>query len=564
VPGFQRPEFHRPPVDGVSVERDVRVPMRDGIELWADVYRPDGAEDGRYPVLLAISPYQKDLAGLPSLPMYPTRETGPIEWYVERGYVYVLADIRGTGKSDGEWEVLGENEQRDLYDIIEWAGVQPWSSGKVGMIGQSYFAMVQWLAAIQRPPHLACIAPYDASIDEYREAAFHGGIPSSGFITLWSFLVRGMHALGPRGAEGLAKLGDVDRKLLEHLTDDDFWRVRSAYWRLDEVEVPVFSIGNWGKHARHLRGNILGYEKVDVPKRLYVEEGARPAALNVAKALTDYESTEFHERLLLPWYDHWLKGEDTGIMEGPAVRLHISGSDEEMAFDAWPPPGVSYTPYYLTSGPSGAVESLNDGGLSTEAPGEDSSNTSYSYPQPEWHVGTTMVNRNGVPNPVARNLTFTSAPLEEDTTVIGPVKLVLYASSDQVDTDFIVRLTDQEPDGTPRPEGGPPAGHVLTRGWLKAAHRELDPEHSTDVRPFHSHRDPQPLEPGEVYRFDIEVFPVGHVFKKGHRIRLELSNGDSPMTEGLFNHFYGLKAGTDTVHHDAASPSHLVLPLVPR
>jgi hypothetical protein len=560
---LERPEFHRPPVEGVRVDRDVRVRMRDGVELCADIYRPDDADGQRHPVLLALSPYQKDLAGMPALPMYPTRETGPIEWYVQRGYVYVLADIRGTGKSGGEWELLGRREQQDLHDVVEWVAEQPWSTGKVGMIGQSYFAMVQWLTAIQRPPHLTCIVPYDASIDQYRDVAFHGGIPSSGFFSVWSFLVRGMHALGPRGSEGLAKQRNIDRDLLEHLTDDEFWRERSAYWRLDQIEVPVFSIGNWGKHSLHLRGNILGFESVDVPKRLYVEEGAQPAQLNVAKALMDFESTEFHERLLLPWYDHWLKGEDTGVMDGPAVRLHISGADEEQAFDSWPPPGVQYVPYYLSAARSGAVDSLNDGSLTTEAPSEDDASTSYAYPQPEWHVGTTMVNPNGVPNQVARILTFTTAPLEQDLRTIGPVKLVLFASSDQIDTDFFVRLTDQAPDGTPHPPGAAPPGHVLTRGWLMASHRELDEERSTEVRPFHTHRDPQPLEPGTIYRFDIEVWPVGHVFERGHRIRLELANGDSPITEGLFNHFYGLKYGTDTIHHDATSQSHLVLPVVP-
>lgn len=556
------PEFHRPEVPGVAVDRDVRVRMLDGVELCADVYRPDKDASERFPVLLAASPYQKDLAGLPAVPTYPTRETGPIEWYVQRGYVYVLADVRGTGKSDGRWEVLGANEQRDLYDLVEWVAEQPWSTGKVGMIGQSYFAMVQWLAAIQRPPHLVCIAPYDASIDEYREAAFHGGIPSSGFFTAWSFLVRAMHAHGPRGPEGLAKLGDVDRELLEHPTDDDFWRERSAYWKIEDIDVPVLSIGNWGKHARHLRGNILGYEHLNGLKLLYVEKGARPAQLNVAKALLDYESAEFHERLLAPWYDHWLKGEDTGVMDGPPVRLHVSGVDEERAFGEWPPAGVEYIAYYLSAERSGAVESLNDGGLDTASRRDTSASTSYTYPQPDWHVGTVMVNPNGVPNQVARILTFTSAPLTEDLTVIGPVKLVLYASSDQIDTDFLVRLTDQEPDGTPQAPGAAPAGHVITRGWLKASHRQLDHDRSTDARPFHTHRDPQPLDPGTIYRFDIEVLPVAHVFRPGHRIRLELANGDSPLADGLFHHSYGLKAGQDTIHHDGASPSHLSLPVV--
>lgn len=555
-------EVHRPAVDGVTVERDVAVPMRDGVDLYADVYRPAAPADERYPALLAASPYQKDLAGLPAVPTYPTRETGPIEWYVRRGYVYVLADIRGTGKSEGEWEILSLTEQRDLYDLIEWIADQSWSSGRVGMIGQSYYGMVQWLAAIQRPPHLTCIAPYDASIDEYREAAFHGGIASSGFITLWSYLVRGMHAFGPRGPEKLAALrSTIDQATLEHQTDDDHWRERSAYWRLEEIEIPVLSIGNWGKNARHLRGNILGFEKVRGPKKLYVEEGARPSSLNVAKALTDFDSPAFHERVLAPWYDHWLKGEQTGVMEEPPVQLFVSGVDQHRSYSEWPPSGVSYVPYYLAAGPAGAVSSLNDGRLSEEPPAATESGSGYSYPQPDWHLGTVMIDSRGAPNQVARILTFTSDPLAEDLEVIGPVKLVLFASSDQPEAEFIVRLCDQHPDGDPLPADAAPPADIISRGWLRASHRALDPEHSSEARPFHTHRDPQPLEPGEVYRLEIEIWPAAHVFRRGHRLRLELANGDSPMTEGIFTHFYGVKAGTDTVHHDADSPSHLVLPV---
>jgi hypothetical protein len=347
------------------------------------------------------------------------------------------------------------------------------------------------------------------------------------------------------------------------MDDDEHWRERSAYWNLEEIDVPVLSIGNWGKHQRHTRGNILGFEKVNSPKRLVVEAAGRPAQLNVAKALMDFEEPEFHERLLLPWYDHWLKGEDNGVMDAPPVELFVSGVDEERHYDQWPPQGTEYVPFYLTAGPDQPVESLNDGGLSTERPDGGSASTSYTYPQPEWHVGTVMFNPNGVPNQVARILTFTSDALAEDLTVIGPSKLVLYASSDQIDTDFIVRLVDQKPDGTPRPEGAAPPGELLTRGWLRASHRALDPEQTTDTRPFHLHRDPEPLEPGKVYELEIEILPIAHVFKAGHRIRLELANGDSPIVEGPFTHFYGVKYGEDTVHHDASSPSQLVLPIAP-
>jgi len=558
-----RPDFPRLPVQGVAVDRDVMVTMRDGVRLAVDVYRPEEGAGERYPALLAASPYQKDLAGLPAVPMYPMRETGPIEWYVKRGYVYVLADLRGTGKSEGVWEVLSETEQRDLYELVEWVAAERWCTGRVGMIGQSYYGMVQWLAAIQKPPHLTCIVPYDASVDEYREAAFHGGIPSSGFITLWSFLVRGLHAYGARGVEKLRQLGPgVEHAVLEHQTDDAHWRERSAYWRLDEIDIPVFSIGNWGKNARHLRGNILGFEKVTGPKRLVVEEGARPHSLNVAKALMDFESPEFHERLLAPWYDHWLKGEDTGVMDEPPVELFVSGVDEHWSFQTWPPPGVEYRPYYLTAGPSGGVTSLNDGGLSLDRPSNPASSTTYSYPQAEWHLGTTMINSQGQPNTVARILTFTSAPLEADLAVIGSVTLVLHASSDQVDTDFIVRLCDQLPQPKPLADDVAPPAHIISRGWLRASHRALDAGESSQVRPFHPHDDPEPLEPGQVYRFDIEIWPMGHVFRRGHRLRLELANGDSPVTDGIFTHFYGAKAGADTVYHEAEYPSHLVLPVL--
>lgn len=558
-----RPEFHRAPVAGVAVDRDVMVAMRDGVRIAVDVYRPEEIGAETYPALLAASPYQKDLAGLPAVPTYPTRETGPIEWYVQRGYVYVLADIRGTGKSEGAWDLLSEIEQQDLYDLVEWIAAQPWCSTRVGMIGQSYFGMVQWLAAIQKPPHLTCIAPYDAGVDEYREAAFHGGIPSSGFISLWSFLVRGMHAYGPRGVEKIRTFAqNIDQSVLEHQTDDEHWRSRSAYWRLDEIDIPVFSIGNWGKNARHLRGNIVGFERVKGPRKLFVEEGARPPSLNVAKALTDFDSPEFHERLLAPWYDHWLKGEDTGVMDEPPVQLFVSGVEEHRAYPEWPPPGVTYTPYFLTAGPSGAVTSLNDGGLTRQAPREEESHASYRYPQADWHLGTAMIDGTGQPNQVARVLTFTSDALESDLEAIGPVKLVLHASSDQVDTDFIVRLCDQRPDGEPLPPDVAPPADIVARGWLKASHRALDPERSTDARPFHGHQDPEPLEPGTVYRFDIEIWPIGHVFRRGHRLRLELANGDSPTTEGIFTHFYGVKAGVDTVYHDAPRASHLVLPVV--
>ncbi len=552
--------YHRSPVDGVAVDRNVAIRMRDGISIRADVYRPD--EPGRYPALYAVSPYQKDLAGLPAYPAFLWRETGPIEWYVQQGYVYVLADARGTGASDqGVWEYFGPEEQTDLYDAIEWIADQDWCTGKVGMIGQSYFGMAQWSAAIQAPPSLTCIAPYDAKIDHYRDGQFHGGIPAFGLPIIWSFGVRYNHLNGPPGPESAARLKtDLVQAMLAHPTDDEFWRLRSPYWGLAGSTVPTFSIGSWGKNALHLRGNLIGYELTSGPKKLLVEEAGQPVRLGAVRAQQDFERPDFHEKVLLPWYDYWLKGHDTGVMDGPTVTTFVSGIAEYVAWSEWPPEEIEYSNLYLRRGPSGAVVSLNDGSLSQEPPLGGEGGTTYSYPRQEWHLGPVEFKPDGSSDPTSQVLTWTTEPLEQDVMIAGPIAVVLYASSDQLDTDFFVKLWDQVPRGT----GQNHRDVLLARGWLRASHRELDESRSTIGRPFHPHRDPKPIEPGKVYRFDIEVWPIAHVFMTGNRIRLQIANGDSSVTDGNYSHFYGLKFGSDTILHDADHPSHVVLPIIPR
>lgn len=552
--------YHRSPVDGVIVDRNVAIRMRDGISIRADVYRPD--EPGRYPALYAVSPYQKDLAGLPAYPAFLWRETGPIEWYVRQGYVYVLADARGTGASDqGVWEYFGPEEQTDLYDAIEWIAVQDWCTGKVGMIGQSYFGMAQWSAAIQAPPSLTCIAPYDAKIDHYRDGQFHGGIPAFGLPIIWSFGVRYNHLNGPPGPESAARLKtDLVQAMLAHPTDDEFWRIRSPYWGLAGSTIPTFSIGSWGKNALHLRGNLIGYELTSGPKKLLVEEAGQPVRLGAVRAQQDFERPEFHEKVLLPWYDYWLKGHDTGVMDGATVTTFVSGIDEYVAWSEWPPEEIEYSNLYLRRGPSGAVVSLNDGFLSQEPPRGGEGGTTYSYPRQEWHLGPVEFKPDGSSDPTSQVLTWTTEPLGQDVMIAGPIAVVLYASSDQLDTDFFVKLWDQVPSGT----GQNHHDVLLARGWLRASHRELDESRSKIGRPFHPHRDPRPIEPGKVYRFDIEVWPIAHVFVAGNRIRLQLTNGDSSVTDGNYTHFYGLKFGSDTILHDADHPSHVMLPIIPR
>jgi len=309
----------------------------------------------------------------------------------------------------------------------------------------------------------------------------------------------------------------------------------------------------------HLRGNILGYEEVRAPKKLVVT-GAR----NTFEAHRMFDQIEFHEKELLPFYDLHLKGANNGFMDTEPVRLFARGANVWRAVEEWPPKRATAVAYYLRKGPSGSVASLNDGALSTEKPAAGEAATSYTYPDWEWVNGVAVIGPDGRVDPARRVLTFTSVPLKADLEVTGPIVLKLYASSTAIDTQFIVKLTDQHPqDAAARGKAEQPAYTPVSKGWLKASHREKDAARSKPERPFYTHTNPQPLKPGQIYEFDIEVLPICYVFKTGHRIRLELANGDSAATDGVFSHpYHPALMATDTVHHDGAHASFLSLPVI--
>ena len=541
----------------MKVTSDIYVPMRDGTRLAVRIYRPDA--EGEFPALFAASPYRYDTDDLPHSTLFLWREIGPVEWYVAHGYAYVHADVRGTGKSDGTYRFMDTAEQQDYYELIEWIGRQPWCDGNVGGFGQSYYAWSQWFMGIVNPPSLKCIAPYDGAVDIYRGTAYHGGIYCD-FMTWWYNIVRvnNLHRAA-NAPTGKAMEYDVGWEFISRQTYDDWWRERNPYERLSEIEVPVLSIGHWGKLGLHLRGNILGYEEVTAPKKLVVT-----GAKDVFEAHDMFDKIDYHERELLPFYDHYLKGIDNGFMDGAPVRLFVRGEDAWREEAEWPLARAETVSFYLRKGPSDSVASLNDGGMATEPPGAEEP-TEFNYPDPGWKLGVVGMGPGG-PDPVRRVLTYTTHPLDEDVEVTGPIVLELYASSDQPDTEFVVKLSDQQPQLAEDMAGGnQPAFTVVTKGWLKASHREKDLERSTPQRPFYTHNNPQPLEPGEVYKFEIEVMPASYLFRKGHRIRLEIVNGDSPLTDSIFTHQYiPFKVGCDTIYHDAERPSRLLLPVVPR
>ena len=541
----------------MKVEEPVFITMRDGTPIACRIYRPDTA--GRFPVLFAASPYQYETDDLPHSTMFLWREVGPVEWYVrDQGYAYVHMDVRGSGQSGGVYNFLDREEQQDYYECIEWVGRQDWCNGKVGGIGQSYYAWSQWFMGIVNPPSLKCIAPYDGAVDPYRGTAYHGGIYCD-FMAWWYQLVRvnNLHRAA-NGLSGQYMPLDLAGEMARHQTYDDWWRERCPWERLDEIKVPLLSIGHWGKMGLHLRGNILGYENVKTPKKLVVT-----GAKDVFEAHDQFDHISYHEAELLPFYDHYLKGKKNKWAERPNVRLHVGGRNEWREEDEWPLKRAKFQHFYLNERTSKSVTSVNDGLLTTAAPKANGGSTSYDYPDPNWKLGTVGFSPQG-PDPVRGVLTFTTEPLKKHLEIVGPIILELHASSSNIDTDFIIKISDQYPQSMEdRTLNIQPLAIVVSKGWLRASHREKDKILSSKLRPIYTHANPKPIEPGIVYVFEIEVMPCAHEFKANHRIRLEIVNGDSPLTDSLFTHQYlYYKVGTDTIWHNDKHPSRLLLPIV--
>jgi uncharacterized protein len=535
--------------------REVKIRVHDGVEIAVALYMPDG---GPFPVVLGASPYRYDNNALPATPQFLWRETGPIGLYVERGYVYAQMDVRGCGKSGGEFRFLDRNEQTDLYDVIEWLSRQTWSNGKVGGIGQSYFCMLQWWMAIGKPPALACIAAFDGLNDPYRASVYQGGILGDFFGSYWWNQNRIINRHPANGECPQEQTCDLNLLLQQHPTYDAFWRERCAAERLHEIEVPLYSIGVWGKVDLHTRGNIDGFRRARGAKKLKMI-----GPVNAFVANREFNSRELHEKLLLPFYDHYLKGLKTDYPDRPAVEYFVRGADAVRTAQTWPPEGVRYVTWHLCATKSESVTSLNDGSLAREvASGE--AQTSYSYPNPGWMMGVVGFGPNNQPDPARRVLTFTTAPLDADLEIAGPIKLTLYASSTRDDMDFFVKLSEQMPQAAEdRGKGLNPASYWITKGWLRASHRALDPNKSSEMEPHHSHAEPQPIESGKIYRFDMSIEPMAHRFKKGNRVRLEIINGDSVITDVLWTHYYlPNKIGADTIYHSTEHPSALTLPVM--
>jgi uncharacterized protein len=500
------------------------IPMRDGIRLAADVIRP-AARAMKVPALVTSSVYTRQLQrGVTALGQ---NEAGISEFWVPRGYAHVIVDVRGSNDSEGVYDLFGAQEQQDLYDIIEWVAAQPWCDGNVGMSGVSYMGRSQLFAAQQQPPHLKAIFPYDASCDFYRDACFHGGIPTN-FTTHWTQFVMNLHMTSGRSpnVEALKKQLEI---MYSHKypLDGPFYQERSAGPRLDKVKIPAYFGCGWYMNELHLKGAFDGYNGTGtIPKRMLV--GPRPWPLR-PWAGYHYE--------MLRWYDHWLKGMDTRVMEGAPIQLYIHGDDRWRPEKEWPLKRTQSREFFL-----GGAATGREGKLLDAAGPEQARRYEFDGLATEATLGEPR-------------LVYRTEPLAKEMELTGPLALYLNASSTAPDIDWLVYMVDEAPDGKHR---------ELCKGWLRSSHRKVDPARSTPAQPWHPHLEAEPMKAGTTYEFAIEIWPICNVFKTGHRIRLEIANSDSIVATNGRPHVTIKAKATNTIHEGGSKPSRLVIPVIPR
>ncbi len=537
---------------GIREERDVPIPMTDGVIIDTDIFRPDAG--GKFPAILGVHCYNKALQSAPIRPSGINLANGGIEagdynLFVRRGYVQVIANVRGSGKSGGGYLNYGPREVQDTYEIVEWIASQPWCDGNVGMFGVSYFSVAQQQLAALKPPHLkALFAPFGFT-DFYRDKFYHGGILAHAFMHGWSRIIDNVRCNSwyklKCGEEKFRDsignlLDDQEIRAVPYLfealrnpdqganplivdvlingQDSEYYHERNVDYS-KHLDVPAYHGGCWGTYGLHLPGAFRSWENWQGPKKMII---GPPIYLDRPVYQYQYES--------LRWFDHWLKGIDTGIMDEPPIRIFVTGTGEWKTAQEWPLPETRWTPFYLHAG-----------GLLSEH--EFWPNEGYST------FEDSHFNRD--------SLTFLSPPLVEATEVIGPIVLKLYASTTAPEVLWFASLLDIDPEGNQT---------LLTRGWLRGSQREVDPVRSKPWQPFHTHTKRVPLNPGEIYEFNIEVRPYGILFKPGHRIgiRIKCVDDEKPTTSlhaFATGHLWRQSTSRINVYHNSEYPSHLLLPI---
>jgi predicted acyl esterase len=570
--------------DGMHIDWDVQIAMDDGLVLRADVYRP--AKVGRFPVILSYGPYAKGLAfqdGYPSAwqrmarkhpdviagstNKYQNWEVVDPEKWVPHDYACVRVDSRGCGCSPGVIDHFSPRETQDFYDCIQWAGVQPWSNGKVGLNGISYYGINQWHVASLEPPHLAAMCIWEGAADWYRDMTHHGGILCTFWKNWFDMQVKTVQfGAGERGRrspihgelvcgpetldedELVRNRADFGNEILAHPLDDAYHRARSPVW--SKVKVPLLSAANWGGQGLHPRGNFEGF-MLAASKNKWLE-------VHGIEHWTHFY-TDYGRELQLKFFDHYLHGKDNGWERRPKVLLQVRHPGEKFVARAeaeWPLRRTQWTKFHLHPADSTLKTAAATGKatLSFDAMGD--------------------------------GVTFMSAPVAEATEVTGPIAAKLFVSSSTRDADLFVIVRVFSPDLKEVVFQGAIDPHTpIAQGWLRASHRKLDKKRSLPYRPYHTHDTKQPLKPGEVAELDIEIWPTSIALPPGHRIALtvrgkdyeyggasggKLSNFKNELTGcGPFLHndpqdrpgeIFG---GVTTLHFGRTMANYVLLPIIP-
>ena len=545
------------------IEKDLEIPMRDGARLRADVFRPKSG--GRFPVIINLGAYQKDKLWVPPADLeeapnpYMNWETANPLWWVPRGYAALRVDGRGSGKSPGRTDPWSPSEATDFYDAIEWAGRQAWSSGRVGTSGVSYFAMTQWLVAGLKPPSLKAMIPWEGAADMYRDFGYHGGIFSFTFVVNWYNNHMAHHLLGkPQASAPDAFATPWVWEYMRYNLDSEWYHGRRALW--ENIDCPIYSAGNWSGMGLHLRGNTEGYVRAaSKHKKLRIHAGTHYHPFYSAEGRLDQ----------LRFFDHWLKGLDTGIMREPPVKLLIrkggQGNSDWRFENEWPIKRTRWTKFFLLPSARGGEEGMH-GALVREAPRKASSLSYSSSGMTKAGVASASWTSTALAGSLPpMGASFATDPLEEDTEVTGPVVLVLWVASSTEDMDIFATIRNIAPDGHDVFELGQQSQPVpVAKGWLRASHRKLDPALSLPYRPYHAHTERAVLESGTPVRVDVEIWPTSMVFKKGHRIRLDIQPRDGIGSAPYTHYAADYNSGTNTIFAGGTRASYLLLPVIPR
>ena len=569
--------------DNMCIDWNTAIEMNDGTTLRADIFRP--VEEGHYPVILTHGPYAKGLSfqeGYPSAwqrmvdehPDVPAGSTNkyqnwevvdPEKW-VPDGYICIRVDSRGCGSSPGYVDHFSPRETQDYAQCIEWAGVQSWSNGKVGLNGVSYYGINAWQVASLQPAHLTAICIWEGASDWYRDMTHHGGILSTFWANWYDMQVKNVqHGLAERGPIsqvtgelvcGTTRLTDEELAknrcnfaddILSHPFDDEYHKQRSAVW--SKITTPLLTAANWGGQGLHLRGNFEGFMRAASNQKWLEAHGLE----HWTEFYTDYGIA-----LQKRFFGYFLKGEDNGWLDQPPVQLqvrHIHKFDQRMV-DHWPIPRTQWTKFYLDS---------KTNALSLTPPKENSTITF---------------------DALGDGITFMSEPLKSNTEITGPSALKLAVSSSTSDADLfvIVRVFSSSGDEVVF-QGAIDPNTPISQGWLRASHRKLDPELSEPWRPYHTHDEHQPLSPHKKVDLDIEVWPTSIAIPVGFQIGLTIRGKDYEYPHasgqrlsnfknelrgcGPFLHDDPIDRPTDifngqtTLHINAEKAPYLLLPVIP-